>query len=53
MVEETLAILHLDDPERPIEAGIDRPIEGRLIWRSTIPVPIAYRPQTIDDTSDT
>lgn len=52
MVEETLAILHLDDPERPIEAGNDRPIEGRLIWRSTIPVPIAYRPQAIDDPAD-
>ena len=39
MVDETLAILHLDDPTRPIERGIDRPIAGRLIWRSTIPIP--------------
>lgn len=39
MVEETLAILHLDDPTRPVEHGIDRPIEGKLIWRSTIPAP--------------
>lgn len=39
MVEETLKILHLDAPNRPIERGIDRPIQGRLIWRNTIPVP--------------
>ncbi len=39
MVNETLAILHLDEPTRPIERGIDRRIAGRLIWRSTIPVP--------------
>lgn len=43
MVDETLAILHLEDPTLPIERGIDRPISGRLIWRSTIPVPPAYR----------
>jgi DNA-binding LacI/PurR family transcriptional regulator len=43
MVEETLAILHLDDPTRAIERGIDRPITGNLIWRNTIPVPPAYR----------
>lgn len=43
MVEETLNILHLEDPSRPIERGIDRPITGRLIWRNTIPVPPAYR----------
>lgn len=43
MVEETLSILHLDDPTRPIERGIDRPITGNLIWRNTIPVPPAYR----------
>ena len=41
MVEETLAILHLDDPTRAIERGIDRPITGNLIWRNTIPVPPA------------
>jgi DNA-binding LacI/PurR family transcriptional regulator len=39
MVEETLAILHLDEPTRPIERGIDRPIRGSLIWRATIPGP--------------
>lgn len=43
MVDEALSILHLDDPARPIERGIDRPITGKLIWRSTIPVPPAYR----------
>lgn len=43
MVEETLAILHLDDPTRPIERGIDRPIGGNLIWRDTIPVPLDKR----------
>jgi DNA-binding LacI/PurR family transcriptional regulator len=43
MVDETLSILHLDEPDRPIERGIDRPIGGRLIWRNTIPVPPAYR----------
>jgi DNA-binding LacI/PurR family transcriptional regulator len=36
MVEEALAILHLDDPTRPIERGIDRPIAGELIMRATI-----------------
>ncbi len=39
MVEETLAMLHLDDPERPIEPGIDRTVSGRLIWRDTVPQP--------------
>ena len=38
MVEETLAILNLKDPNEPIPRGIDRPISGRLIWRHTIPV---------------
>jgi DNA-binding LacI/PurR family transcriptional regulator len=39
MVEETLAMLHLDEPTLPIERGIDRPIRGSLIWRATIPQP--------------
>jgi DNA-binding LacI/PurR family transcriptional regulator len=39
MVEETLAMLHLDDPERPIELGVDKTVAGRLIWRDTIPQP--------------
>lgn len=43
MVDEALAILHLDEPGRRIEPGIDRPIAGKLIWRGTIPVPPAYR----------
>ena len=29
MVDETLSILHLDEPDLPIERGIDRPIAGR------------------------
>jgi DNA-binding LacI/PurR family transcriptional regulator len=36
MVDESLEILHLDDPSRPIERGIDRPIAGKLIMRGTI-----------------
>jgi len=36
MIEETLDILHLDDPSRPIERGIDRPIAGEFIARGTI-----------------
>ena len=43
MVEEALTMLHLDEPDMPIERGIDRPIVGKLIWRNTIPVPAAYR----------
>ena len=43
MVEETLAILRLDDPHHPIERGIDRPIKGELIWRETIPQPSVVR----------
>ena len=43
MVDETLSILHLDEPSLPIERGINRPIKGQLIWRNTIPVPPAYR----------
>ena len=39
MVDATLAVLNLDDPNAPIERGIDRPIEGRLMWRGTIPAP--------------
>jgi DNA-binding LacI/PurR family transcriptional regulator len=49
MVEETLSILHLDEPDLPIERGIDRPIQGRLIWRNTIPVPPAYRFEKTDE----
>jgi DNA-binding LacI/PurR family transcriptional regulator len=47
MIEETLAMLHLDDPQRPIERGVDRPLPGRLIWRNTIPVPPQYQQQTV------
>lgn len=36
MVTETLAILHLDDPEIPIETAIDKVVLGRLIWRDTV-----------------
>jgi len=41
MVDEALAILHLDEPAQPIELGIDRQVPGRLIWRGTIPAPAA------------
>jgi len=41
MVEETLSVLNLDQPSQTIERGIDRPIKGKLIWRSTIPVPVS------------
>jgi DNA-binding LacI/PurR family transcriptional regulator len=41
MVDETLEILHLDEPGLPIEPGIDRQVPGRLIWRATIPAPKA------------
>jgi DNA-binding LacI/PurR family transcriptional regulator len=37
MVDEALAILHLDEPGRPIEPGIDRKVPGTLVWRETIP----------------
>jgi DNA-binding LacI/PurR family transcriptional regulator len=50
MVEEALSILHLDDPTRPIERGIDRPITGHLVWGETIPVSPELRP-IIDKTS--
>jgi DNA-binding LacI/PurR family transcriptional regulator len=43
MIEATLSILHLEDPTRRIEPGIDKPISGRLIWRNTIPVPAGHR----------
>lgn len=39
MVEETLKILHLDDPESPIPPAIDTVVPGRLIWRDTIRQP--------------
>jgi DNA-binding LacI/PurR family transcriptional regulator len=41
MVEETLAILHLDDPEIPIERAIDKVVPGRLIWRETVRQPVS------------
>lgn len=37
MIEETLAILNLDEPGLVIQPGIDLPIKGSLIWRATIP----------------
>jgi DNA-binding LacI/PurR family transcriptional regulator len=37
MVEETLSILHLEQPHRPIERGIDRLILGEFVWRGTVP----------------
>jgi DNA-binding LacI/PurR family transcriptional regulator len=37
MIDETLAILNLDEQNFVIQPGIDRPIKGDLIWRATIP----------------
>lgn len=37
MVDETLAMLQLDEPLHAIEPGIDRVIAGSLIWRDTVP----------------
>ena len=37
MVEEALAMLHLDQPLTAIEPGIDKALPGTLIWRATIP----------------
>jgi DNA-binding LacI/PurR family transcriptional regulator len=38
MITETFAMLHLNEPPRPIERGLDRAIPGQFIWRSTIRV---------------
>lgn len=43
MVDEALAMLHLDEPRRPIERGVDRRLPGRLVWRATISMPAAGR----------
>ena len=43
MIEATLSMLHLDDPDRPIERAVDHPVPGQLIWRDTVPVPPADR----------
>lgn len=37
MVVETLAMLHLDQPLRAIEPGVDKALAGSLVWRDTIP----------------
>ncbi len=37
MVDETLRLLHLDEPREPYELGRDLPIAGEMIWRATIP----------------
>ncbi len=39
MIAETLVLLKLEEPGRPLDLGIDRPIAGELVWRSTIPGP--------------
>lgn len=36
MVAATIDLLHLDDPNRPIDLASDTPIVGELIWRDTI-----------------
>jgi DNA-binding LacI/PurR family transcriptional regulator len=43
MIEATLSMLHLDDPGRPIARELDQPLPGHLIWRDTVPVPLALR----------
>jgi len=43
MIDETLDMLHLDDPQKPIEPGIDRVVPTGLIWRNTVPLPPKYR----------
>ena len=40
MVDRALDMLHLDEPHKPIEPGIDVQVPGRLIWRRTIPAPL-------------
>ncbi|MGE6740597.1 LacI family DNA-binding transcriptional regulator [Allorhizobium pseudoryzae] len=37
MVEETLRLLHLDEPRGPHDLGRDLPLAGQLVWRSTVP----------------
>lgn len=37
MVDETLRLLHLDQPREPYELGRDLPIAGEMIWRETVP----------------
>lgn len=37
MVDETLRLLHLDEPREPYELGRDLPIAGEMIWRGTVP----------------
>jgi DNA-binding LacI/PurR family transcriptional regulator len=39
MIAETLVLLNLGEPSRPLDLGIDRPIAGELVWRSTVPGP--------------
>lgn len=39
MVNETLEMLHLDEPESPIQFAVDKVVPGRLIWRDTIRQP--------------
>jgi len=41
MVAQTLEILHLDNPDLPIEPGIERVVPCRLIWRDTVREPVS------------
>ncbi|HEY6630078.1 MAG TPA: LacI family DNA-binding transcriptional regulator [Rhizobiaceae bacterium] len=45
MVAQTLEILHLDDPDLPIEPGIERVVPCRLIWRDTVREPKSEAPR--------
>lgn len=40
MVEETLSLLHLDEPRKPYDLGRDVPLAGELIVRDTVPRPV-------------
>lgn len=42
MVEQTLAIMHLEDPLTPIARGVDVALTTRLIWGATTPKPLGF-----------
>lgn len=39
MVTETIELLHLDDPQKPLVITDDHPFPGEMIWRATVPRP--------------
>ena len=42
MVEQTLALMHLDDPDTPIARGVDMPLPAQLVWGETTPRPPGF-----------